>query len=353
MSALKAFVDNELNIVKVALVKDNAPIFMDADVLDRPGQLDAIFAATVLRKDTSFYWCDIGLARPGLLSLEKGLQPLHEGEKVLVQIKREAFLDKGEASHHLAKPVELTRQIVLAHQGCLYFALTGQFKPRTALPVCALSQQQQVLENIFVEVQQQSLASAPSLLLAGSTVLERFLKELPLRTPVKIATPELMIKAKTFCHLYRPDLLDYLVLGRPGLWTEEGLDEIWQTCLDDIIPFSMGNILIESTACVTTIDVNAPLAKSREINHRILGVIAQQLMWRRLSGNVIIDFLADSPVQQQIIQKTLTTLLKADRPAWRILGWSPLGWLELQRAKRRIPLNMLMQQYNLRGVRHV
>jgi len=72
-------------------------------------------------------------------------------------------------------------------------------------------------------------------------------------------------------------------------------------------------------------------------------------MWRRLSGNVIIDFLADSPVQQQIIQKTLTTLLKVDRPAWRILGWSPLGWLELQRPKRRISLNMVMQQYNLRG----
>jgi hypothetical protein len=349
MSTLSAFVDNELNLVKVALVKDDVPIFMDADVLDRPGQLDTIFAATVLRKDTSFYWCDIGLARPGLLSLEKGFQPLCEGEKVLVQIKREAFLDKGETSHHFAKPVELTRQIVLAHQGCLYFALTGQFKPRTALPVCVLSQQQQVLERIFTEVQQQCLTSAASLILPGPTVLDRFLKELPVRTPVKIATPELMLKAKTFCHVYRPDLLDYLILERPGLWTKEGLDEIWQTCLDDIVPVSMGNILIESTACVTTIDVNAPLAKSREFNQQVLGLVAHQLMWRRLSGNVIIDFLADSPAQQQIIQKTLTTLLKADRPAWRILGWSPLGWLELQRSKRRIPLNMVMQQYNLRG----
>lgn len=348
MSNLNAFIDNELNLVKVALVKDNVPIFMDADVLDRPGQLDTIFAATVLRKDTTFYWCDIGLSRPGLLSLEKGFQPLHEGEKVLVQIKREAFLDKGEAAPYSTKPVELTRQIVLAHQACLYFALTGQFKPRSAAPIFALSQQQQLLKNIFADVQH-GLTAAPCLLLPGPTVLERFLKELPLQTSVKISTPELMLKAKTFCYIYRPDLIDYLILGRPGLWIEAGLDELWETCLDDIIPFPMGNILIESTACVTSIDVNAPIAKSREMNQCVLNLIAQQLMWRRLSGNVIIDFLADSLAQQQNIQKALTALLKADRPAWRILGWSPLGWLELQRAKRRLPLSMVMQQYKLRG----
>lgn len=345
MSNLNAFVDDELNLVKVALVKDHVPILFDADVLDRPGQLDTIFAAIVLRKEASFYWCDIGLARPGLLSVEKGFQPLQEGEKVLVQVKREAFLDKGEAAHHAAKPVELTRQIVLAHQGCLYFALTGQFKPRTAMPVSALSQQQQLLERIFADVQRQGLATAPSLLLPGPTVLERFLKELPLQTSVKVSTPELMLKVKTFCHLYRPDLMDHLTLGRPGLLVEEGLDDLWQSCLDDVVPFSMGTIVIESTACVTTIDVNAPIAKSREINQSVLGLIAQQLTWRRLSGNVIIDFLADSPAQQQMIQKTLTTLLKTDRPAWRVLGWSSLGWLELQRAKRRIPLHMVMQQY--------
>lgn len=348
MSLNSAFIDCDGALVKVALVRDGDLKLLDADVLERPGQLDSIFAARVLRKELSSYWCDIGLARPGLLSFEKGFSLLEEGEKVLVQIKREAFLDAGEpAHHHFQKPVALTRNIVLAHQGCLYFALTGHLRARSTPPIQPLDQQRTVLETLFKVVEEKfATSSAPALLLSGPTVIERFLKELPENTPVEVATPDLMLSVKTFCYRYRPDLMSSLHLRRPNLFCLAGLDEAWQTCLESKLIHRKGSIVIETTACVTSIDVNASLSKAGEINQEILLLVAQQLIWRRLSGNVIIDFIADSPSHKQIIQQTLKVLLRADRPKWHILGWSPLGWLELQRSKRRLPLQMVLQLLN-------
>lgn len=348
MAGLTAFIDIEANLVKVALVKGGEPILFDADVLERPGQLDTIIAARVLRKEGRAYWCDVGLSRPGLLGQEKDFPPLQEGEKVLVQISREAFLDSGEAIFHTQqKPVELTRQIVLAHQGCLYFPLQDQFKGRSAAPLLPLDQQQGYLKALFADIQQRSLQrGVPAVLLHGPTVIERFLKNLPAVTAIHVATPELILPVKSFCHCYRPDLLELLKLRRPGLFFEEGLDEEWQTCLDSIVPFSKGTLVIESTACLTSVDVNASLALAEEANEAALKVIAKQLIWRRLSGNVVIDFMATSQANKKGLSNTLERLLREDRPSWRVFGWSPLGWLELQRAKRRLPLGMVTRLYH-------
>jgi hypothetical protein len=313
--------------------------------MERHGQLDTIIAARVLRKEGAAYWCDVGLARPGLLTQEKDFSPLQEGEKVLVQISREAFGDAGEATFHAQqKPVELTRQIVLAHQACLYFPLQGRFKTRSAPPLLPIDRQQAFLKGLFAEVQQRFLQeNAPSILLYGPTILERFLINLPVVTSIHIATPELMFAVKSFCHRYRPDLLEKVKLRHQGLLGEEGFDEEWQTCLDPVVPFRNGRLVIESTACLTSVDVNAPLAMAEEVNKAALAVIAKQLTWRRISGNVIVDFVATSQENKKILSHTLTQLLKEDRPTWRILGWSPLGWLELQRAKRKLPLEMVIK----------
>lgn len=347
MVGVTAFIDSNANLIKVVLVNGAEPILFDADVVERPGQLDTVLAARVLRKEGKGYWCDVGLSRPGLLAREKDFLPLQEGEKVLVQISREAFLDTGEAALHAQqKPVELTRQIVLAHQGCLYFSLQEQFKVRSAPPLLSLRVQQEFLKAIFGDIQQRFLQSnAPSVLFHGPTVLERFLKNLPAATSVHVATPELLVAVKSFCHRYRPDLLERMKLRRPGLFVEEGLDEEWQTCLDPVVPFSNGRLVIESTACLTSVDVNASLAMAEEANQAALLMIAKQLVWRRISGNVVIDFMATSQGNKKVLSNKLEQLLKEDRPAWRVLGWSPLGWLELQRAKRRLPLEMLIKLY--------
>ncbi|WP_032112867.1 ribonuclease E/G [Candidatus Paracaedibacter symbiosus] len=342
-----AFLAPESNLVKVALVNQGTPVLFDADVLDRPGTLDTIYAAKILRKETHFYWCELGLSRPGLLTHEKGLPPLQEGEKALVQISREAFADSGESLiHGQQKPVEVTRQIVLGHQACLYFPLQKLFKLRSASPILPLSHQQQYLQTLFEKIEQQFItSSAPAVLSAGPSVIERFLKELPEATPIHVATPELMLLVKLFCRNFRPDLLEKLVLRQGNLFAEEGLDEIWQICLDSVVSFASGRIVMESTACVTSIDVNTTLGNAAEANWQAVKIIAEQLIWRRLSGNVIIDFAPDSEVNRKKMVSALKQRLLTDRPSWRILGWSPLGWLELQRAKRRIPLETIMKLY--------
>lgn len=176
-----AFIAPEGNLIKVALVNQGVHVLFDADILGRAGTIDSIFAAKVLRKEGDCYWCDLGLPRPGLLTHEKNPPLLQEGEKVLVQISREAFTDGGEhAIHGQKKPVELTQQIVLAHQSCLYFPRQQRFKQRGASPVLPLTQQQKCLVALFQKINNQFIVSkAPLVLHSGPTVIERFLKGNP------------------------------------------------------------------------------------------------------------------------------------------------------------------------------
>lgn len=346
MACFKAIVCQESKFTKVALLKDGNPLILDADVLDRPGQLDAIYQAKIIKKESNSYWCDVGLNRPALLAQEKELPRLQEGEKVLVQISREAFDDAAETSdNHFQKPVKLTQNIILSHQACLYFPLRDSFKERSASPLSPLASQQQQLKAIYKQIVDNGRLEKPGMIYAGPTLIERFLKDLPPHTIVHVAPPELMIMVRETCQLYRPDLLENLSIKHTDLFQEEGLEDAWQSCLEPVISFSHGKIIIESTSCVTSIDVNGPIGKATEVNKQALTIIAEQLKWRRLSGNIIIDFMADGVKEKQILLQKLSSLLASDRPRWKILRWSDLGWLELQRSKRRISLPSLIQRY--------
>lgn len=344
MSTFTAFVEREEALVKVALKKGFVEILLDADLSYREGMLDSIYSAKVVGKEGSSYWCDIGLPRPGLLNKEASFPVLQVGEKVLVQVKREAFLDVAEACHHHSqKPVELTRHLVFSHQGCLYFALKNDYMLRSAEPCLPLETQKQQLQTLYKKVQSQFLTCpSPQLLVAGPSVLQRFLRDLPFATPILFSCPLLLVDARTYCQAFRPDLLQGIDLYNSSLFYSEGLDEVWQSCLDKEVRTPHGNLIFETTACVTSIDVNSSLSHRETINSAFIGLIAQHLCWRRISGNVIIDFASLPPSSQGALQKKLANCLKDDRPRWHLYGWSPLGWLELQRAKRRLPLSMIL-----------
>lgn len=347
MTLSKALICQEGNLIKVALVKDGIPIFFDADVIDRPGVLDSIYLAKIIKKESFVYWCDLGLDRPGLLASEKDFPPLREGDKVLVQISREAFEDDAEnALNHFQKPVKLTRNIILSHQGCLYFPLKKSFKQRTAFTSLSFSNQENQLKNIYQQIIEKAAQCNIGIVYSGPSVLERFLKDLIVTSlAVLVETPELMLKAQEICRMYRPDLLETLSVKRTDLFQDEGIEDFWQSCLDPIIQLKEGKVIIEATSCVISIDVNGPIGMATSVNEEAVIVISQQLMWRRLSGNIIIDFMAtDIEEKKKLLQKIEYALI-SDRPSWKVYGWSELGWLELQRSKRRIPLHTVLKRY--------
>lgn len=119
-----------------------------------------------------------------------------------------------------------------------------------------------------------------------------------------------------------------------------GVDEEIETCRHSIVQGPGGiSLIFETTACAVTIDVNAPIMNQKEANLLIAPLLIKHLKWRDLCGNIMIDFIdaGVSPQQRQALVELLQEGLEKD---WKILGWSRLGFLEVHRPKKRLPLFM-------------
>lgn len=79
--------------------------------------------------------------------------------------------------------------------------------------------------------------------------------------------------------------------------------------------------------CVTTIDVNLGRGGEEKTNLLAASAIAEQLKWRCISGNILVDFIdcGKNFNQRQQLVNLLKTSLNKDKEEWKILGWSRQG----------------------------
>ena len=114
---------------------------------------------------------------------------------------------------------------------------------------------------------------------------------------------------------------------------------------------SGGDLVIEQTEAMTTIDVNTgAYLGSRNHAGTILKTnleaafaIARQLRLRNLGGIIIIDFIDMlDPEHQRQVQRTLTKELEKDRARTSITGISQLGLIEMTRKRTRESLGQLL-----------
>ena len=96
-----------------------------------------------------------------------------------------------------------------------------------------------------------------------------------------------------------------------------------------------GSIMIEPTAALVAIDVNAGLRPAAAVNNEAASLIACQLRLRNLSGLILIDFAGG---QGQASLKALEDAVAADPAGCRIGGVTPAGLVELTRPRRDLPL---------------
>ncbi len=111
---------------------------------------------------------------------------------------------------------------------------------------------------------------------------------------------------------------------------------------------SGANLIIESTECLTTIDVNS--AKSikgqisaeeiQQINREAARESALQIRLRNLSGIIIIDFInmVDKEAENSLLEY-MKTLLSDDNNTTTVIDITPLGLMELTRKKVYKPLS--------------
>jgi ribonuclease G len=267
------------SVIRAAILHESNLLHLDADNLHRQPLYTQIYPATVRHKDYNNYWVE-GSFGSALLPQEKNLPSLTIGQTLPVQISREAFFDTAEND---IKVPHVTRKMV--------------------------------------------------------TEIPRWEQLLPTLSHLDILIvddPELMIGVREYCKESYPHLT--LKLVHHNLFEEYGLEETWATLEFPTVPFIGGSFHIETTAAATLIDING-VGKAEEINQRVIEPLSQHLIWRNLSGSILVEFVNHGQGQRAYLLQGLRDQLSKISPPFIVHGFTKLGFLELSREKRRCPLH--------------
>ncbi len=140
-----------------------------------------------------------------------------------------------------------------------------------------------------------------------------------------------------WCDNFAPDLAPRVTRSDPGLFDAHDLDrEIELLNLPHVVLPRGGSLIIEPTAALTAIDVNAGAEPNPLATNLVAAPeIARQLTLRHIGGNVVIDFVTLSrPRDRAQVVAALSGALADDPAQTHILPMSSLGLVEMTRERR-------------------
>ena len=129
-------------------------------------------------------------------------------------------------------------------------------------------------------------------------------------------------------------------------WPVE-LDALFDRALADTVGLAGGgSVHIETTHAAVLIDVDSgspetgsPERTGLAVNLAAVDVIARQIRQRNLGGGIVIDFVGSEDRRlRERLRAALANALASDPASPQILGWTRLGHLELVRPRRGRPL---------------
>ncbi|MEO1018658.1 MAG: ribonuclease E/G [Pseudomonadota bacterium] len=132
----------------------------------------------------------------------------------------------------------------------------------------------------------------------------------------------------------RPELLR--LDAASGAFAQTGVDHLIAHDLEREIALDRGGrIIIEETAACTAIDVDGGNRDAQDIDLDAAREIARLVRLRQLGGTIVIDFV-DLPTkpQRQQLENALKRAFKGDPAPVQIYPMSPLGLIQLSRARR-------------------
>ena len=108
------------------------------------------------------------------------------------------------------------------------------------------------------------------------------------------------------------------------------------------VALGQGSMAVEPTRALVAVDVNTGAdlspAAALKANLAAAAELPRQLRLRGLGGQVTIDFAPLSRAERPRVERALGAALRGDGIDTTIVGWTPLGHLELQRKRARRPL---------------
>jgi ribonuclease G len=257
--------------------------------------------------------------------------PLDDSNRISMRIREKKLRDQLTAMMKSLKDV----------QGCILRAAAANTQSDV------LIREAKILKAIWEGLQEHAAGTTPTLIMEGSDALQRALSD---NADQQIRRIEVVIMdhyqtAEDWCELFAPDLVPKI---RPVELKNATADLALFDHYDLLKPIEQlfqpygvldggGNIIIQTTSALTSIDVNRGTDRNSNltINLEAATEIARHIRIRNLGGAILIDFInmKDEKERKQLLAH-MDTLFNDDPCTVQIHGFTKLGLLEIARQRR-------------------
>ena len=343
-----------------------------AKVCNIEPSLDAAFVDLGGDKNGFIHIDDIKHDRGDRARIEDVLSP---GQELVVQITKESIKDKGPCvttylsipgrylvmmadtggKHGISKKIadnavrRRLKQVVAGFHAPEGFGFIVRTAGADRLDE-ELELDYRYLKHAWDAISQRLTATkAPACLYQEAGIVVRCLRDLVTAdtTSVLIDAEEMHEEAHAFAQIFMPELASRIKRHQEAipLFTAYGVEERLATVLDRKVELpSGGNIVIEQTEALVSIDVNSAKNRSADnveqtallTNLEAVQTLAEQLRLRDLGGLIIIDFIdMEDREHGRLVQLALRTFLLRDPAKTHVAQLSRFGLVEMTRQRRR------------------
>ncbi len=231
-------------------------------------------------------------------------------------------------------------------QGCILRAAAADTQTEI------LAREGQILQGAWKDMQQYLKGKVPALIALGPEAIQRTLSDQAGQQidSIEIVTLEHLNRAEEWCSVFAPDLVTKITPIEIENAEEDlalfhyrdimgQIEDLFQAY--SVLP-SGGNIITQSMAALTAIDVNKGADKRAHlaVNIEAAQEIARQIRLRNTGGIIIIDFLKFHGKKEETqTLKALEEAVGQDPCTVQIHGKTNLGLVELTRKRRTPPLH--------------
>jgi Ribonuclease G/E len=134
-------------------------------------------------------------------------------------------------------------------------------------------------------------------------------------------------------------------------WPEAPVTEAWDDVAEAIemlrapvVALGGVRVFVEPTRALVAVDVNTPEggAGGLKANLAAAGELPRQLRLRGLAGQIVVDFAPMAKKDRRAVESAVRRAFRSDPVETSVIGWTPLGHLELTRRRERRPLADLL-----------
>lgn len=212
-----------------------------------------------------------------------------------------------------------------------------------------LVREAKILKDTWQIIAQTLDGTTSELLIQGPNSIQRMLSDMAMESidTIKIVTLDHYQQAEDWCNIFAPDLVTKIVPvelddGSEDLALfehEDMMGQIETLFYNYVLLPSGGNLIIQSTAALTAVDINKGGDKRSHLalNLEAVKELARQMRLRNCGGIIVVDFLKmTGKKDKDALLEALDNATYSDPCTVQIHGMTNLGLVEITR-KRRTP----------------